>query len=100
MIYKNVIQDTNGNSSGISKITLKLLLTNWGEVAEVEIFFIYSDTPRKTEGQSSDHYTTVCSQFTPFLQSIEGNVVSQEYRELIFGPGEEELNDSAIGLNK
>lgn len=95
IIYKNVIQDLRGGA-GVSKISISIGYHNAGEIFSNEVSYFYHDSPRKEESQSSDYYLKFCSQFIPFLNSIECSANKESYES--FGPGEEYTNDEAIGL--
>ncbi len=95
-VYKHVVQDLNG--PGVSCFSIDLGVYTAGTVGRTRVDFLYLDSPRKTEGQSRDHYLGVCSQFLPFLNEIENHVVDRSDVDYIFGPDEEDLDDKAIGL--
>ena len=95
-LYKNIVEDTSG--SGISRLSLAILVTNYGEVNWDEITYIYEDQPRKSTNQNIEHYTKVCALFIPFLNAIEVDITDQFVRDMVYGPSDEDLDDTLLGL--
>jgi len=96
ILYKNVVEDTTG--TGISNLKLSILVTNYGELLWDDITHVYADHPRASTNQNIEHYTKVCSLFTPFLKAIELDITDPSQRNMVYGPSDEDLDDKLLGL--
>lgn len=96
ILYENVVEDISG--TGISRINLSILVTNYGELNWDEVTYVYEDHPRKSTNQNMEHYTKVCSLFAPFLNEIEVDITDPFERDMVYGPSDEDLDDTLLGL--
>ena len=96
ILYENIVEDTAG--SGVSSLSLAILVTNYGELNWDEVTYVYQDPPRKSVSQNIEHYIKICSLFTPFLNEIEIDITDPSERDMVYGPSDEDLDDTLLGL--
>ena len=101
-LYRNVVEDITG--TGVSTLSVSIWYWTGGSSEEdLETFYVYEDQPRATVGPNIDHYTKVCSLFTPLLCEIEEDILSKningsDYLEYSDEGTEENSDDTLLGL--
>jgi hypothetical protein len=100
-LYRNVVEDTGGK--GVSNIQVTFGLCNGGQLDIAKTFYVYEDHPRRKSVTNIEHYITVCSLFTPFLEAIEEdllteNINSEDYLYYLSNGYDEDADDTLLGL--
>lgn len=100
-LYRNVVEDIGG--TGTSTIEVSFGIWNGGEIVVIKTFYVYEDQPRSKVGPDIEHYTKVCSLFTPLLEEIEQDLLSKnindaEYLHHLPEGCDQDVDDTLLGL--
>lgn len=100
-LYRDVVEDTGGK--GVSKLSVSIAFWNGGQEEVMETFYVFEDQPRVSVGQNVDHYTKVCSLFTPLICEVEEDILCKNinYGEYLYDGmvgTEEQTDDTLLGL--
>lgn len=96
ILRTHIIHDLKGATVSTFKVAIHV--TNFGEMGKQLVSYAYQDTPRRDITQNYKHFNSVRRMFLPFLEAIEESLTSEDGKDDIFSPREEDIDDEKIGL--